>query len=132
MNGYAMLVVRLCLSLVFLYSGLTKLLDITAGTAEVAALGLPAPQIMLALTVVAQLGGGLSVLMGWWSRIGAFVLLGFTVAATLLGHAFWQLSGAEFQHQLTTTLEHLAIVGGFLMLMLSGPGPISIDETLRK
>ena len=44
-RGYASLVARVCLSAVYLYSGITKLLDIPAGMAEVAGLGMPAPSL---------------------------------------------------------------------------------------
>ena len=40
------------------------------------------------------------------------VLAGVTVTATVIGHRFWLRHGAEFRHELTTSLEHVAIVGG--------------------
>jgi len=57
-NGYASLAARICLSAVYLYSGLSKLVDIPAGMAEIAGFGLPAPGVFLALTILVQLGGG--------------------------------------------------------------------------
>jgi putative oxidoreductase len=55
----------------------------------------------------------------WFIRmVGALLLAGFTVAATLLGQRFWLRSGAEFRHELTTSLEHVAIVGGLLLVSL--------------
>ena len=50
--------------------------------------------------------------------VSALLLAGFTVAATLLGHRFWLRRGAEFRLELTTSLEHVAIVGGLLLLSL--------------
>ena len=44
------------------------------------------------------------------------VLAGLTFAATLVGHHFWLRRGAEYRHELTTSLEHLAIVGGLPLL----------------
>ena len=90
----------------FLYSGFTKLLDLPAGHAEVAGLGLPFPWIALAATLVVQIGGGLMVLVGWQARLGALLLAAFTIVATLLAHDFWSLSGLERIRQLTTSLEH--------------------------
>lgn len=124
------LVARFCLSLVFLYSGITKLRDPVGGMAEVAALGLPMPKVCLALTVFCQIVGGLIVLLGFWARLGALALLGFTVIATLLGHRVTGMTGAARQQQMTTSLEHLAIVGGFLLLIVHGAGAISIDALL--
>ena len=92
-RGYASLVARVCLSAVYLYSGITKLLDIPAGMAEVAGLGMPAPGVFLALTILVQLGGGLMVLIGLWTRLAALALLGFTVVATALAHNPFGLDG---------------------------------------
>jgi len=124
------LAARLCLSVVFIWSGVTKLGDRAGGLAEVEALGLPAPRLCLALTILCQIAGGLMVLLGFWTRLGALMLLGFTTVATLLAHGFSGLSGAARQQQLTTSLEHLAIVGGFLLLLVHGAGSLSLDSVL--
>ena len=127
---YGNLLARICLSVVFLWSGLSKLLDPAGGKAEVAALGLPAPSLMLAFTIACQLAGGLMVLLGFWARLGALALLGFTIVATALAHNAVGLSGEKRQQQITTSLEHLAIVGGFLLVVVYGAGPLSIDNLL--
>jgi uncharacterized membrane protein YphA (DoxX/SURF4 family) len=124
------LVARVCLGVVFLWSGYTKLRDPKSGMAEVAALGVPAPGVFLVLTILCQIVGGTMVLLGTWARLGALMLLGFTAVATLLAHRFGGLSGAARQQQMTTSLEHLAIVGGFLLLLVHGAGSFSIDALI--
>jgi putative oxidoreductase len=131
-KGYTSLVARFCLSSVHLYSGIVKLLDIPAGQAEVEGLGLPAPGMFLGLTILVQLGGGWMLLAGLWTRLAAFLLLGFTVVATALAHNPFGLEGIEFERQLTTSLEHLAIVGGFIFVIAGGAGPISIDGWIER
>lgn len=130
MIDYGVLLARVCLSTVFLWSGITKLCDPVSGAQEVAALGLPAPRLFLTLTIVCQIGAGLMVLLGFWTRLAALVLLGFTVVATIMAHRGSGLKGAARQQQITTSLEHLAIVGGFLLLAIYGAGPVSIDAIL--
>jgi uncharacterized membrane protein YphA (DoxX/SURF4 family) len=125
------LVARFCLSFVFLWSGILKAGHPAAGKAEVAALGLPDAALFLWLTVACQIVGGLMVLLGFWARLGALALLGFTVVATLLGHGARGLTGERRQQQETTIFEHLAIVGGFLFLIIHGPGSLSLDYLLR-
>jgi uncharacterized membrane protein YphA (DoxX/SURF4 family) len=113
-----LLIARLCLATVFLYSGVDKLLHWRATLVEVEGYGLPAQPACAALTIVVQLAGGLMVATGYHAGGGALLLAGFTVAATLAAHRFWQHSGDQFRHGLTVSLEHLAIVGGLLMVVL--------------
>jgi putative oxidoreductase len=129
--GYGDLLARFCLSFVYLWSGVTKALHPAAGRAEVAALGLPYPALLLPLTVACQIGGGLMVLLGFWARLGALALLGFTVIATVLAHGTRGLTGEKRQQQETTAFEHLAIVGGFLFIVIHGAGRLSLDNLLR-
>ncbi len=118
MIGYGFLIARVFLAAVFLYSGVDKLWHWRSSIEEVKGDGLPWPAVFAGATVFAQLVGGCLVAIGLLAWLGALFLAGFTVAATLLGHRFWLRRGAEFRHELTTSLEHVAIVGGLLLLCL--------------
>jgi uncharacterized membrane protein YphA (DoxX/SURF4 family) len=114
MNAYPMrsgnrvlLVARLCLAAVFIYSGATKLVGWGDATGEFEALGIPLTPLAVAATVAVQLFGGLVLATGWQVRVAALALASFTIFATLIGHPFWRVEGTELQHQLTITLEHL-------------------------
>ena len=116
MTEYGFLIARLCLAAVFLYSGVDKLTHWRASIEEVRSDGLPWPAAFAGATVFTQLVGGCLVATGFFAWLGALLLAGFTVAATLVGHRFWLRRGSEFAHELTTSLEHVAIVGGLLLL----------------
>ncbi len=118
MTPYAFPIVRLCLAAVFLYSGVDKLWHWRSSIEEVKGDGLPWPAVFAGATVFTQLVGGCLVAIGLLAWLGALLLAGFTVAATLLGHRFWLRRGAELRHEVTTSLEHVAIVGGLLLLCL--------------
>jgi putative oxidoreductase len=122
MPSYGVVAARLLLAAVFLYSGQDKLRHWRASIGEVAELGMPTPALFAAATVATQIAGGLSVALGIGAAVGAALLAGFTIVATLLGHRFWLLHGSEARRELTTSLEHLAIVGG---LVLVGVGALS-------
>jgi putative oxidoreductase len=126
-----LLVARLFLAAVFLYSGAVKLTGWRAAIAEFDLLGMPVPDLAVPAVVAVQLLGGFAMVLGWRFRAAAAVLAAFTVAATLIGHPFWAFAGAEFQRQATTALEHLAIVGGFLLLTITGPGRFSLQSQGR-
>ena len=118
MIAYTLPIARLCLVIVFLYSGVDKLWHWRSSIEEVRSDGLPWPAAFAGATIFTQLVGGFLVATGFFAWLGALLLAGFTVAATLLGHRFWLRHRSEFRHELTTSLEHVAIVGGLLLLFL--------------
>jgi uncharacterized membrane protein YphA (DoxX/SURF4 family) len=106
------LTLRAALASPFLASGLFKLSDWNAGLAEFAALALWVPEITLVAVIATQICGSLLLLTQRWAWLGAGMLAVFTVVATIIAHPFWFLQGADFIRQLTTFLEHVAIVSG--------------------
>lgn len=116
---------RALLCSAFLVSGVAKAADFPAAAAEVAALtgmaGASAP--IAALVILVQLGGSALVLAGGrWAVGGAALLGGFTIAATLVAHAFWAKTGGEAARDLATFFEHAGLVGGFLLVARAGAG----------
>ena len=118
MIGCGLPIARLCLAVVFLYSAVDKLWHWRSSIEEVRGDGLAWPATFAGATVLTQLVGGCLVVTGFFAWLGALVLAGFTVAATMVGHRFWLRRGTELRHELTTSLEHMAIVGGLLLLCL--------------
>jgi putative oxidoreductase len=119
---------RVFLSLPFLYSGIDKCWRWNAAQREVAASGLPWPTLLHLVTVVVQLGGGLSLLLGIEARLGALLLSLFLLPVTLLYHPFWKRSGADFVAEADHFLSNLAIIGGFLAIVAIGGGHFSVID----
>lgn len=122
---------RLLLSIIFLMSGVGKI----AGWSMMAgmmATKVPAPKVMLGLAIFAELAGGLSLLLGFLTRVGALGLFIFLIPTTLLFHNFWAAPEAQHQEQMVNFLKNLAIMGGLLMAAAHGAGPLSIDSAMRK
>ncbi|GEO15899.1 DoxX family protein [Microvirga aerophila] len=111
-------IVRGALVSPFLMSGVVKLLDFTGAMNEVTGLGLKPAGPFAAAVIVAQLGGSLLFLTSRYCWLGAGILAGFTVLATLLAHPFWAFDGPDRGRQTATFFEHLAIVGGLAMAAL--------------
>jgi putative oxidoreductase len=116
---YGLPVARVLLAAVFLYSGFDKLWRWQAGIKEVTDLGLPWPTLCAAMTIAVQLIGSLTVVSGVGAALGAALLAAFTIAATILGHPFWLLRGETARREFTTSLEHLAIIGGLILVVLN-------------
>jgi putative oxidoreductase len=125
-----LLLARLLLSAPFLYSGIDKLWRWTPAQREVIASGLPWPTLFHLVTVLVQLGAGLSVLIGVEARIGALALCFFLIPVTVLYHPFWKRSGPDFVAEADHFLLNLAVIGGLLMIVALGSGRFSmIDQS---
>jgi putative oxidoreductase len=131
--SYLILLARVLLSSPFLYSGVDKCWRWSAAQREVAASGLPWPTLLHLVTVVVQLGGGLSLSLGIEARLGALLLLLFLIPVTVMYHPFWKRSGAGLVTEADHFLSNLAIIGGLLVIVALGSGPISlIDHSLAQ
>src|SRR5580658_3175445 len=124
--SYSILLARVLLSSPFLYSGIDKCWRWSAAQREVAASGLPWPTLLHLVTVVVQLGGGLSLLLGIEARLGALLLSLFLVPVTVLYHPFWNRSGAEFVAEADHFVSNLAIIGGLVAILAVGGGHLSV------
>jgi transmembrane protein len=111
-------VARLALAAPFLISGVVKLLDFSGAMNEVTGLGLGPAGPFAAAVIVTQLGGSLLFLTRRYCWLGAGILAGFTIVATLLAHPFWSFEGLDRGRQTATFFEHVAIVGGLAMAAL--------------
>jgi putative oxidoreductase len=132
-QALAILLARLLLSSPFLYSGIDKCWRWSAAQREVAASGLPWPTLLHLVTVLIQLGGGLSLLLGIEAWLGALLLFVFLIPVTIMYHPFWRRSGADFVVEADHFLSNVAIMGGLLMILALGGGRISvIDHSLAQ
>lgn len=116
---YLPLAGRICLALIFLNSGIQHLLGFSGFVSTIASKGLPIPAVVGIGAIVALLAGALSLILGYKTQIGAILLIIFLIPTTLLFHPpFSDLNGF---------LKNLALIGGLLIVMSSGPGLISVD-----
>jgi uncharacterized membrane protein YphA (DoxX/SURF4 family) len=103
----------------FWLSGLFKLVDFKAAKAETQAMNLRQPALSAAAVILIQLIGSGLVISGRWVWIGAAVLAAFTLAASLVGHAFWNApDGADRTHHLNAFLANLGLVGGLALAVV--------------
>ena len=121
-SSVTILLGRILLAVIFLLSGFGKLSAISGTAAYFGGLGLPLPTVTAVVVGLIELLGGLAILVGFQTRVAAWVLAIFTVATGLVAHTGW-----ADQMQMIQFLKNLAITGGFLLLASSGAGAYSID-----
>ena len=128
-QGLVSLLARLLIAVIFLVSAVGNKIPQFQQTAEyMASEGVPNPRFALFGAIGLLLLGGLSVIAGAWTRIGAMFLFTFLAAATFYFHDFWQMvDPAQRQLQTIQFMKNLSIGGGLLALVAFGGGPWSVD-----
>lgn len=119
---------RMLLSVLFVVSGWGKIVGFADTAGFIGSKGLPLPQVLTALAIAVELGGGLLLLIGWKARWIAWAMAAFTVVITPIFHSFWNVPAAEVMDQQVHFLKNLAIIGGLLMVAAMGPGRFSVDR----
>ena len=118
---------RLLIGLPFAMSGLSKLAAVGPTTEMIRAAGLPLPPLALAVAVVVELGGGLLLVSGFWTRAAAPALALFSLAAAVTFH-----SNFADQSQMIHFLKNVMMTGGLLQIVAFGAGALSIDNLRAK
>jgi putative oxidoreductase len=120
MNATASLLGRLGLSLIFIISGWGKIAGYAATQQYMEAMGVPGG--LLPLVIALELGGGLAILGGAFTRWIALAMAAFSLASAALFHG--NLGDAA---QAIHFWKNVAMAGGFLMLVANGAGALSLD-----
>lgn len=118
---YLPLVARIALALIFLTSGIKHALGFP-GFVDMIGQTLPFATLLAIGTIVFQLLGSLSLILGYKVNIGATLLIIFLIPTTLIFHNF-----IADPSQLTAFLKNLGLIGGLLLVIYSGAGAVSID-----
>lgn len=118
---------RLLISLIFILAGLGKILDYSGGVASLREMGIQGAQVYIVVGLLMELLGGISILLGWYTRLGCWLLMIFLLPTTLIFHGFWNYEGPAQALQLSLFLKNLTLYGGLILLASYGPGRFSVD-----
>lgn len=119
---------RFFLSLIFIMSGLSKIGGWEQTIQYMASKGMPMTSSFLFGAIFLEIGGGLSLLLGFRAKIGAIALIVFLIPATFIFHNFWSYEGMEQQTQMIMFMKNLSIMGGLILILGFGSGPLSFDN----
>ncbi|MDZ7736121.1 MAG: DoxX family protein [Gammaproteobacteria bacterium] len=117
------LVGRILLSAIFIIAGWKKLTGFEGTLGYMVDKGLPFTEILLVLTIIIELGGGLLILLGWQARWAALAIFLFLIPVSIIFHPFWADPG-EFN----SFFKNLAIMGGMAYIVTHGSGPFSLGK----
>lgn len=122
MKDKKVLIARILMSIIFLMAGFGKIMAPGGTMGYMAAMGVPFTGFFLAGAVIFEIGGGLSLLLGFKLKYGALALFLFLIPITLIFHTKF-----SDQMQMIMFLKNMAIMGGLLVISDSGAGRYSID-----
>jgi len=125
---YGPLIGRILLSAIFILAGFNKITGFENTAGYMASKGLPMTDVLLVLTIIIELGGGILILIGWQARWAATVIFLFLIPVTVIFHPFWTMEGQEAMHQYHSFMKNLAIMGGMMYIMVYGAGPLSLGK----
>jgi putative oxidoreductase len=140
----AIVLVRLAIAFVFITEGIQKFMDPDVfGVGRFMKIGIPSPEVMAPFVGVVEIVGGALVLIGLWTRLGAFALLIDMIVAivatkvpVLLGYGFWGFAEPT-AHTGFWAMAHeartdVAMLLGCLFLLVVGAGSSSIDNRISR
>jgi putative oxidoreductase len=118
---YLIAIGRIVMSIMFIQAGIEKIIGYAGAQGYMDAHGVPG--MLHPLVLLTELGGGLAVLFGLFTRWAAILLAGFCVLAALFFH-----NDFSDQMQMINFMKNITIAGGFLVLAGSGPGAFALDN----
>jgi putative oxidoreductase len=111
---------RILMAGMFLQSGIGKIGNYAGTGHYMAAKGVPST--LLPLVIILEVGGSIAIILGWKTRLFAFLLAGFCILTALFFHPNF-----ADQTQSIMFMKNISIAGGFLIIFACGAGNFSLD-----
>lgn len=126
------LIGRILMAWLFIPAGFGKIAGFSGAVGYAASVGLPLPEVGVAIGLVVELVGGILLLVGFITRPAALVLALFTLVASFFFHAYWSLPADQAMMQQLLFNKNIAVVGGLLAFAAFGAGAFSVDAKKRR
>lgn len=125
-KGAVVVAGRFFFTLIFLLSGFRHFSQPTIAFA--ASHGVPLASMAVPFSGILALAGGLSILLGYRAKLGAWLIVLFLIPVTLMMHKFWGTSDPmQAQTQMIMFMKNVSMLGGALVVSQLGAGPLSFD-----
>ena len=117
---------RILFSLVFILASINHFNG--SDTAYAVQSGLPMAKLLVPASGALALLGGLSILIGYHAKVGAWLIVLFLVGVTPVMHNFWAVKDPMMHAmQQVNFMKNLSMLGGALLITQFGAGPLSVD-----
>lgn len=126
LKAFAILIGRILLALIFLKSGIGKIENFQGTAQYMAGHGMPYTNFFLVGAIFIELVGSITIILGFFTRFGTVLLLIFLIPTTLIFHNIFVDPKMMIQF-----MKNVSMFGGFLILLVMGPGRFSLDYVFR-
>jgi len=126
-NDEVILAARLFLATLFLIFGWRKLRDYSGTVSQLVRDRAPMPSLAAAVAIFMELPVAFAVAVGVFTRPAAVLMALYTLGTSLIEHRYWTTTGAAQVETMEAFYKNLSIIGGFLLLYVTGAGEYSID-----
>jgi putative oxidoreductase len=127
MTKYIVLAGRTLFSFIFIMTIMSHFTKEMVGYA--AAQGVPSPAFLVPFSGIIAILGGLSILLGYKAKSGAWLIVLFLVPVTFYMHAFWREGDpVQMKMQMANFMKNAALLGGALLICYFGSGPASLEK----
>jgi putative oxidoreductase len=132
-QNFLLLVGRVLVGWIFVESGWRKLMGMDAFVAGLVTRHVPYATVLGWIGAAVEFVGGLALVLGAWTRCGALMIIVFTIIATLIGHRYWEIADAAARRmQQSHFAKNITIIGGLVLLFVTGAGKFSVDGWRRR
>ena len=124
---YALLIDRLCMASLVVWSGAEKAFDLHGAAAFAASRGVPFALELMPLAALFEIICGLLLVIGWRTRPVALALALWMAVLGPWFHPFWATPPPMWQLMIDDFFHHLVMIGGMIYLAVCGPGRIALS-----
>lgn len=122
------LIARILLMMLFVISGWAKLTSFSGTVAYIASEGVPLPTLATGIAVFMEFFVGIALVVGFYTRPLALLFTLFVLGTALIGHHYWTMTDPARSANMLHFYKNLSIIGGLLLLSVTGAGKYSVDR----
>ncbi|MCS2162466.1 DoxX family protein [Scandinavium sp. H11S7] len=123
-----LLIARIALVALFIIFGYPKMMGFSGTVQYMASSGAPAPTLSAIIAILMEVPAAILIVLGFFTRPLAVLFIFYTLGTAIIGHHYWDMSGASVVPNMINFYKNISIAGGFLLLAITGPGAMSIDR----